>query len=382
MDRSEDGNIFIDRDGKHFGQVLEYLRDGVVSVAEKDASQLDIGELRWLKREFDFYCIELYTDPHDVAFVAGGEAIGDNISASMELYDGTSGAWREVTPIATVRSEFGLCKLSDGDIYVNGGSGVDNGSLASVERYDPGLDIWSTVPALPWSRYGHCVCVSGDAMYVLGGTEEDEEGCVDTASSMLKFDSQQQAWIEVALLPEDCEYAGACVAGRDIYTFGGNICGGITEDRYRSATYSFNTDTNEWSTRAPLRATKRGFSACVFDGLIYVLGEWRGMRQNYVSTFDRFDPGLNVWTNLKPASLTRVQSIIFVLDGNIYAVGGCDGGEWQTSIERYSVTEDTWSPVVGGEMGQPKRFFGALVVRLEEGLFDSLITKAKSWGCL
>jgi hypothetical protein len=25
MDRSEDGSIFIDRDGKHFGQVLEYL---------------------------------------------------------------------------------------------------------------------------------------------------------------------------------------------------------------------------------------------------------------------------------------------------------------------------------------------------------------------
>jgi hypothetical protein len=52
MDRSEDGSIFIDRDGKHFGQVLEYLRDGVVSVVERDAARLDVGELRWLKREF------------------------------------------------------------------------------------------------------------------------------------------------------------------------------------------------------------------------------------------------------------------------------------------------------------------------------------------
>jgi hypothetical protein len=45
MDRSEDGSIFIDRDGKHFGQVLDYLRDGVVSVAERDASELDVSEL-------------------------------------------------------------------------------------------------------------------------------------------------------------------------------------------------------------------------------------------------------------------------------------------------------------------------------------------------
>jgi hypothetical protein len=72
MDRSEDGSIFMDRDGKHFGQVLEYLRDGVVSAAEKDASKLDVGELRWLKREFGFYCIELYADPQEVAFVVGG----------------------------------------------------------------------------------------------------------------------------------------------------------------------------------------------------------------------------------------------------------------------------------------------------------------------
>jgi hypothetical protein len=72
MDRSEDGSIFIDRDGKHFGQVLEYLRSGVVPVAEKDASELDVGELRWLKREFGFYCIELNAEPQEVAFVAGG----------------------------------------------------------------------------------------------------------------------------------------------------------------------------------------------------------------------------------------------------------------------------------------------------------------------
>jgi hypothetical protein len=46
MDRSEDGSIFVDRDGKHFGQVSEYLRDGVVLAAEKGASELDVGELR------------------------------------------------------------------------------------------------------------------------------------------------------------------------------------------------------------------------------------------------------------------------------------------------------------------------------------------------
>jgi hypothetical protein len=76
MDRSEDGSIFIDRDGEHFGQVLEYLRDGVLSVAERDAVDLDVSVLRWLKREMGFYCIELMAEPQEVAFAVGGYGSG------------------------------------------------------------------------------------------------------------------------------------------------------------------------------------------------------------------------------------------------------------------------------------------------------------------
>jgi hypothetical protein len=33
QDVCDDGSIFVDRDGEYFGHVLEYMRDGVVSVA-------------------------------------------------------------------------------------------------------------------------------------------------------------------------------------------------------------------------------------------------------------------------------------------------------------------------------------------------------------
>jgi hypothetical protein len=72
-----DGSIFVDRDGQHFGHVLEYMRDGVVSVAEPGV-HLSISLLRSLKREFGFYCIELSTEqatkPNqpEIAYVIGG----------------------------------------------------------------------------------------------------------------------------------------------------------------------------------------------------------------------------------------------------------------------------------------------------------------------
>jgi hypothetical protein len=35
QDVCNDGSIFVDRDGEHFGHVLDYMRNGMVSVAER-----------------------------------------------------------------------------------------------------------------------------------------------------------------------------------------------------------------------------------------------------------------------------------------------------------------------------------------------------------
>jgi hypothetical protein len=257
MDRSEDDSIFIDRDGKHFGQVMEYLRDGVVSVAERDASQLDVGELRWLKREFGFYCIELSADPHEVAFAVGGTRSSGKDVSTVECYNVVSGMWVEVAPMATARSQFGLCQLSDGALFATGGYSSDDVVLASVERYDPDLDTWSVAPPLPRPRYAHCACAVGDALYVLGGIEIDEEGEEHTVNSVLKFDSRTQTWSEVAPMPAERDNAGACVLGSNIHIFGGR-----NDDMGKtSTTYRFSTETNEWATLAPMpNALSRGRS--------------------------------------------------------------------------------------------------------------------------
>jgi hypothetical protein len=111
MNRCEDGSIFIDRDGEHFGQVLEYLRDGVLSVAERDVAELGVSVLRWLKREMGFYCIELMAEPQEVAFAVGG---GDDngVLASEKRYDAASSTWQEAALLATGRIEG--CALRDG----------------------------------------------------------------------------------------------------------------------------------------------------------------------------------------------------------------------------------------------------------------------------
>jgi N-acetylneuraminic acid mutarotase len=285
--------------------------------------------------------------------------------------------------MATKRAGFGICKLSEDDVYVTGGWGIDDVRLSSVERYDSSLNTWSTAPPLPWPRYAHCACAVGDAMYVLGGIEQnyeegkdDEGGRYETVKSVLKFDCRMQMWSEVAPMPAEREDAGACVIAGNIYVFGGN-----TDDEVpTSTTYCFNTERNEWTTLAPIPEAMQGHSVCVLDGLIYLIGG-KDDHDNTLSSVHCFDPVTNIWSAVAPIPTARMTLGSFVMDGNMYAVAGADEEcRSLSSMERYSVASDSWSEVRGGELGTARNSFGALVVQLEVGLFDSLIAQTKSGG--
>jgi N-acetylneuraminic acid mutarotase len=308
-----------------------------------------------------------------VAFVLGGRDTNNTLLSSVERYDVEGGAWQEVSSMALARRCFGPCELN-GELYVTGGLtcevGAEDVALATVERYDPSLDTWSVAPAMPQPRFGHCACAVGDAMYVLGGIEEiDEEE--HAVSSVLKFDSRTQTWTEVAPMPAERDYAGACVVGSSIY-----VIGGRDNDETTSTTYRYSTETNTWATFALMPAAKVFQSVCVLDRQIYAMG---GKGSDTVSSVHRFDPVTNSWSELAPLSVARSGSGAFVLGKSIHMVGGWDGAGVLTSMERYCVASDSWSVVNGVELGEARNVFRAhtMQLQMEENLFDSLIMKAK-----
>jgi hypothetical protein len=173
QDVCADGSIFVDRDGEHFGHILEYMRDGVISMAEPGARP-GISLLRALKREFGFYCIELCAEQPtqtyelEVALVMRGYCTG-NALASMERYESSSGQWSVAAAMSTARFMFGACMLA-GELYVTGGFSTDpRGFSSSVEKYTPSSDTWSAVAPLPFARYRHAAVAVGSAVYVLSG---------------------------------------------------------------------------------------------------------------------------------------------------------------------------------------------------------------------
>ena len=117
---------------------------------------------------------------------------------------------------------------------------------------------------------------------------------------------------------------------------------------------------------------------CNLRGLIYVMGG-KGDGEVIFSSVHRFDPAENSWRVVANLSIERAGLGAFVLGGSIYAVGGRDDENKRlTTVECYCITSDSWSPVIGGELGHARSALGVVVTRLEVGLLDSLITKATS----
>jgi hypothetical protein len=368
QDVCNDGSIFVDRDGEHFGHVLEYMRDGVVSVAEAGARP-SVSLLRALKREFGFYCIELsaeelveLTHP-EIAFVMGGTSKhvfghGGTLS-SIERYDVASGQWSAATNMGTRRYSFGACAVA-GEIYVTGGVHGDEMHLSSVEKYSPSSDTWRFVSALPESRIEHAAVAVGSAMYVLGGIAGAD--LVATAS-VLKFDSVHGIWSSVAPMPEPRFDFAACAIGSDIYVFGGL--------RQQGSVFKYDTDKNEWSTLAPISDADFGHSVIALCGVVYVVGTGE-----HSCGFLRYDPASKVWSTLAPLIRDCYHGGSFVLGGCLYAAGG-EGSK--SNVQCYDVTLNVWTEMTS--MLEGRSHFGAVTIgsagaAVGWDLFDSLIAKA------
>jgi hypothetical protein len=108
QDVCADSSIFIDRDGEHFGHILEYMRDGIISVLELEAAEMDIGVLRWLKRELAFYCI--VAEKKDQTVFAVGWCNG-YAPICVDPLDAASGTWKPVAQMRTPRTSFGFKRV-------------------------------------------------------------------------------------------------------------------------------------------------------------------------------------------------------------------------------------------------------------------------------
>ena len=95
---------------------------------------------------------------------------------------------------------------------------------------------------------------------------------------------------------------------------------------------------------APMATARQEHAVAVLDGKLYAVGGCAG--NGHLSSVERYDPAANAWEAVAPMAETRYKLAVAVLDGRLYAVGGLDVGyNALRSVERYGLGTNAWEAV-------------------------------------
>lgn len=105
----------------------------------------------------------------DEVLVVGGRGQGASSMVEAEIYDPTTGQWRQTGSLNTARESATITLLASGQVLVTGGQSSRQ-ILATAELYDPETGLWTETEPLGVPRVGHTATFlpSGDVL-VVGG---------------------------------------------------------------------------------------------------------------------------------------------------------------------------------------------------------------------
>ncbi len=128
---------------------------------------------------------------------------------------------------------------------------------------------------------------------------------------------------------------------------------GFSSGGYTNLTRLYNINTASWSTGAAAPTPARAGAASgdtTHGGFLYVIGGESST--GVLSDLQRYDPLTDMWIPLMSMNNARAGAAAAVIDDGIFVIGGrqstggpCSGGPYLTTVEKYDVDANTWSPV-------------------------------------
>jgi N-acetylneuraminic acid mutarotase len=261
--------------------------------------------------------------------------------------------WTSSTPMPIAKDDFGVAVIN-GKIYIAGGmTGAEGTPLDSMAVYDPQRNEWEQLERLPQLRRSVRAISIDHNVLVVGGSTATE-----IANSVWSYDTVSNDWIEMTDAPLPMQGFGLIAVDSKVFALGGY--GGEDED-YLDTVFEYDPEMDHWTPRQSMAVPRTQHSVVEMDGLIYVLG---GL--NDTGTLDSvevYDPSTDQWheapsleeplesfgaasasgeihilhytthytyspedgkvSELPPMPSSRHGFGVAVVDGVLYALGGC-----------------------------------------------------------
>src|SRR5258708_4294921 len=220
------------------------------------------------------------------SFVAAAGAFAPDVRAE--------GKWRVGAPIPEGANEV-LGAAIEGQVYVYGGQDSGNKPQGLFFRYDPARNAWTKLQGNPVPVHHGSAAAVGRKFYVFGGFRLPDTGKVGwyPEDKAWVYDVDSAKWSALPNLPTARGALAAVAVGKKIYVIGGagipkgmqlpdGLAGGGPVELL-GTTEVFDTDTNTWTSVAPMPTPRNHHSVAYADGKIYAIGGRGGARVSHGS---------------------------------------------------------------------------------------------------
>jgi len=234
----------------------------------------------------------------------------------MEYYDFRSKNWVTLCDVQNWRSctsmvAHGTCIYFIGGEETDAESPTGSRTVNRVTRYDCENKLWITVPSMQLARRWSGSIVIGNKIYVIGGIGGKGGTFEKRLDSMEMLDLDSVDW--------------------------------------KASKKDRNKNGPKWKMLTPMSTPRSSHTVEVLDGNIYVVGGGDG--REWLCTAECYNPKSLKWSPIASLTVKRWKCGLVGIGGCLYAVGGMDSpkaGHWGLplkTVERYDPDLDVWTEV-------------------------------------
>ncbi|MCD6459844.1 hypothetical protein J7L67_04165 [bacterium] len=294
---------------------------------------------------------KIYDNPPEIDF---------NIPVTY-MYDNDNDLWIEKSPMP-VPVEQAAVQSYDGKIYVLGGLHQDVYGThiyrTDMQIYDPENDAWTAGTAVPDGIYQYQSNSSytlesvlyGSKIYLFSFAVDIQTGDVHGLNpNVYVYSINEDSWESYSLsdyLPLDSVRVGICngiglVGEYAYFVFNDTLAGERINDVYRFNLIDMGTTYDEQVSSYNYIHANGGVLSDDDNDALYVISSY--IYDSGSGKIEVYNPDTDIWTILADMPEPRYNFGSFLLDKDIYCVGGQYSGDVRNSVLKYSTIDNTWS---------------------------------------
>ncbi|XP_006899607.1 PREDICTED: kelch-like protein 34-like [Elephantulus edwardii] len=274
------------------------------------------------------------------------------LTQDVVAFDVYNHHWSRFTRLPRPLLGHSVCEVGN-FLFVLGGESLKSnasGHVASARptvtaqghRYDPRFHVWTPLPAMHEARAHFWSGAVGEGLLAVGGLGADGE----VLSSVEMYDLRRDRWTPVGSLPRALHGHAGAVGDRGIvYISGGKEGKGEGSTNSLRDVFALCPGEQVWSKRAPMGTARFGHHMTALRGAVFAfLGRYEPF-----SEIERYDPGTDQWTRLRPLPYDRFCYGLAVVEETALLIGGL---KWRDSrqvptcnVVGYDLDLDRWEDI-------------------------------------